>query len=312
MIRSLRQPGPAHPDRIDCFRGDLRRCATSWQPGLTLNEALTAPLVEAGFQCGTVTFTDVALSAVSLRDAGAGGRRQSHVAYFRRRVRRRASRGSSRRTRRSAGRTGSRSSIAMRSGSKLDGRRRGGHILPRETVIAETGGGNGLGFRTIRIERAARRRNQFHAVPAVRRSAVDGSGVVARVKPNEDILTRLKPSPCPRYRRCHRPRQPGHLDRRRFADGGRGGRPRDRSPGARGPYPRRGQRRLDLLVVDMRGEVHEGWLQRGETRSASRSICVLERRATCSGHGISMHLRCGTLTGEFEAFQAAIATAAGG
>jgi hypothetical protein len=41
-------------------------------------------------------------------------------------------------------------------------------------------------------------------------------------------------------------------------------------------YIRDGAAALDLLVVDMRGDVHEGWLQRGENPVCITFDIVLE------------------------------------
>ena len=47
-MRRLIQPGPVHPERIETCEGSSRRLEFSLQPGLTLNEALTRPLVALG------------------------------------------------------------------------------------------------------------------------------------------------------------------------------------------------------------------------------------------------------------------------
>ena len=43
-MRTLLQPGPVHPRRIDWFRDDLHALRFPLRAGATLNEALTAPL----------------------------------------------------------------------------------------------------------------------------------------------------------------------------------------------------------------------------------------------------------------------------
>jgi len=69
MIRSLRQPGPVHPSRIDALRGDPYKLHFALKPGISLNEAVAAPLVEAGFQCGTGRVEGHRCEPVPLRDA---------------------------------------------------------------------------------------------------------------------------------------------------------------------------------------------------------------------------------------------------
>ncbi len=80
-MRTLVQPGPVHPRRIDWFRDDPHALRFPLRAGATLNEALTAPLVEAGFQAGTIVFGDVAVNPFRyVRPGPADG--AAHVAYF--------------------------------------------------------------------------------------------------------------------------------------------------------------------------------------------------------------------------------------
>jgi hypothetical protein len=80
-MRTLTQPGPAHPQRIDCSRGELRRFDYRLQAGVTLNHALTQPLIDAGFQSATVTFRAAPLNPFQYVMPGPPDS-ASHVAYF--------------------------------------------------------------------------------------------------------------------------------------------------------------------------------------------------------------------------------------
>lgn len=80
-IRSLRQPGPPHPRRIDCARGDLEAMRYELPAGATLNEAVTGPLVKAGFQCGSITFSQLEIDPFRYVMPGPASD-NSHVAYF--------------------------------------------------------------------------------------------------------------------------------------------------------------------------------------------------------------------------------------
>ena len=40
MIRSLRQPGPVHPQRMDCCFGEMEQLQFALTAGATLNEAV--------------------------------------------------------------------------------------------------------------------------------------------------------------------------------------------------------------------------------------------------------------------------------
>jgi predicted DNA-binding protein with PD1-like motif len=275
MIRSLRQPGPAHPSRIDSFRSDLRTLHYTLSPGATLNEALTAPLVEAGFQSGTVTIKGVALNPFRYVMPGPADD-ASHVAYF---TAPSAPSGTTRIEQANA-------TFGWAQGKPFihchatwiepDGRRRGGHILPHETIIAEPAQAIAWGCRTIRIDAQFDHETNFSLFMPSGVPSIEGRGVVARVKPNEDIVTALET-----IAHAHGIRNAtvrgslGSLIGARFTRDGpvddhatevlvREGRIRD------------GVAVLDLLVVDMRGEVHGGWLQRGQNPVCITFDLVLE------------------------------------
>ena len=264
-IRSLRQPGPAHPSRIDCFRGQPRPLHFALAPGMTLNEAITAPLVAAGLQSGTVVFKDTALNPFCYVMPGPADD-ASHVAYF------------------TAPRAPSGTTVIEQGNATFgwadgkpflhchavwiepDGSRRGGHILPRETIIAESGEATARGFTNIRTEATSDLETNFTLFQpsSTGPGPGAGSGLVARIKPNEDILTAMET-----IARTHGMRDAvvrgslGSLIGARFADGHQVA---DHATEVlvRQGHIRDGKAALDLLVVDMRGQVHEGWLQHGQ------------------------------------------------
>ncbi len=275
-IRSLRQPGPAHPSRIDCFRGEPHALRILLKPGLTLNEAITVPMVEAGFQCGTVTFKGTALNPFRYVMPGPS-EDASHVAYF------------------TAPRAPSGTTIIEQGNATFgwadgkpfihchavwiepDGSRRGGHILPRETMVAEPGEALGLGFTNIRIDATPDPETNFTLFQPSGIGA--GSGLVARVKPNEDIITALET-----IARTHGLMNAtirgslGSLIGARFANGDRVDDHATEVLVREGTI-RDGKATLDLLVVDMRGQVHGGWLKRGENPVCITFDLVLESDA---------------------------------
>jgi hypothetical protein len=256
-IQSLRQPGPVHPNRIDRCRGDILPLRYKLSPGQTLNEAVTGPLVAAGFQCGTVVFQDLAAGPFQYVMPGPADN-ESHVAYF---SAPRAPEGITRIERANV-------TFGWADGKPLihchavwreaDGSRRGGHILPRETVVAEAGEANAWGFRGIRIEATPDLETNFTLFQPSGGEA--GRDLVVRVKPNEDILGALESIG---IRNCVVRGSLGSLIGASFANGGRVGDLATEVLVREGRI-RDGVAALDLLVVDMRGEVHEGWLQRGE------------------------------------------------
>jgi predicted DNA-binding protein with PD1-like motif len=272
-IRSLRQPGPTHPNRIDCARGNPEPLRYGLRPGVTLNEALTAPLVEAGFQCGTVTFGEVALNPFRYVMPGPADD-DSHVAYF---SAPQAPEGTTRIERAQA-------TFGWADGKPFvhchavwiepDGRRRGGHILPHETIVASPGEAIAWGFRNIRIEAKPDPETNFTLFQPS--GSGSGGGLVARIKPNEDILTALES--IAREQGIPNATVRGTLGSLIGARFTHGERVDDHATEVlvREGYIRDGAAALDLLVVDMRGEVHEGWLQRGENPVCITFDIVLE------------------------------------
>lgn len=91
-----------------------------------------------------------------------------------------------------------------------------------------------------------------------------GADLIARIKPNEDVLTALET-----IARTHGIRNAtvqGSLGSLIGANFSSGGQVDDHATEVlvRRGHVRDGIAALELLVVDMRGEVHEGWLQRGQ------------------------------------------------
>jgi predicted DNA-binding protein with PD1-like motif len=261
MMRTLQQPGPIHPVRIDAFRGDLETLQVSLVPGATLNEAITAPMVEAGFQSGTITFKGTALNPFRYVMPGPADN-ASHVAYF---TAPRAPSGTTRIEQANA-------TFGWADGKPFihchavwiepDGARRGGHILPHETIISEPGEATAWGFRTIRIDAKPDPETNFSLFQPSGTTA--GRALVVRVKPNQDIIVALET-----IGHTHNMRNAivrgslGSLIGARFSDGA-GVDDHATEVLVREGHIREGKAALDLLVVDMQGQVHEGWLQRGE------------------------------------------------
>jgi predicted DNA-binding protein with PD1-like motif len=275
MIRSLRQPGPAHPDRIDCFRGELCAVRYALTPGATLNEALTTALVEAGFQSATVMIKDLCLNPLHYVMPGPADN-ANHVAYF---SAPRAPSGISRVEQANAtfGWSDRKPFIHCHATwMESDGHRRGGHILPVETIIAEPAEATAWGCRTIRMEAQPDAETNFTLFQPSGQPFTTGRDLVARIKPNHDILTSLET-----IARTHGIRNAtvrgslGSLIGAHFTHGGQV------SDHATEVLVRQGSIRdgiaaVELLVVDMRGEVHEGWLERGQNPVCITFDLVLE------------------------------------
>ncbi len=261
-IRSLRQPGPVHPNRIDCYPGNVVPLRYTLVPGLTLNEAITVPLVEAGFQSGTVVFRNAALNPFRYVMPGPADD-ASHVAYF---STPRAPAGTTRIEQANA-------TFGWAEGKPFihchavwvepDGRRRGGHILPSETIVAAGTDVQAWGFRDVRIETQLDPETNFTLFQPSGAGA--GLGCVVRVKPNQDITTALETIG---IRNGVVRGSLGSLIGARFTEGA-GVDDHATEVLVREGTIRNGVAALDLLVVDMQGEVHQGCLQRGAT-----PICI--------------------------------------
>lgn len=261
-MRSLRQPGPVHPSRIDIVRGQARELRYTLAPGQTLNDAVTAPLIEAGFQSATVTIAGAVLAPFSFVMPGPPDG-PAHVAYFTSAV---SPPGETRIEQANAtfGWADGKPFIHCHAAwTEADGRRRGGHILPRETRVAEPAEAVAWGFSDARIETAADPETNFTLFQPRGSDANEGA-VLARVKPNEDIVTAVERIAATAGMADAMVRGSlGSLIGAKFVDGRvlddiatevlvRQGRVRD------------GNAELDLLVVDMQGDVHVGRLVRGQ------------------------------------------------
>jgi predicted DNA-binding protein with PD1-like motif len=256
-MRSLRQPGPVHPNRIDCCPGDVVRLHYTLAAGVTLNEAITAPLVEAGFQCATVVFRGAALNPFRYVMPGPADD-DSHVAYF---SAPRAPPGITRIEQANA-------TFGWADGKPFihchavwiepDGRRRGGHILPTETIVAAAGDAHAWAFRDIRIDTRLDLETNFSLFQPSGASA--GRDAVVRVKPNEDIMTAMETIG---VRNGVIRGSLGSLIGAHFTDGSHVDDDATEVLVREG-HIRDGIASLDLLVVDMQGEVHQGRLRLGE------------------------------------------------
>jgi hypothetical protein len=276
-MRRLTQPGPVHPDRIDMCLGTPEELRFTLKAGSTLNEALTAPMVAAGFQCGTIVIGSAAADPFRYVMPGVADD-ASHVAYF---TAPRSPAGITRIERGNAtfGWADGRPSLHCHAAwIEPDGGRRGGHVLPHDTIVASDAEAVAWGFRDIRIDSAADAETNFTLFQPNGGARTAALGVVARVKPNEDITLAVEA-----IARAFRMPDAvirgslGSLIGARFPDGEvadyatevlvRAGRVRG------------GLAELDLVVVDMGGRVHEGRLVRGENPVLITFDIFLERDA---------------------------------
>ena len=264
-MRRLHQPGPAPPDRVESFAGHCREIAFTLQPGQSLNAALTQPLVAAGMTCGSIVFDAAVLSPFSYVVPGPA-RDPCHVAYF-----------SEPRSPRHARVQIANATFGWRDGAPFvhchsawiepDGTRRGGHVLPHETVVASGGPARAWATAdvTVVVEPDAETNfDLFHPI----RAGLPTPGrslIAARIRPNEDVGAALAMI-CRRHslQRAVLRGSLGSLIGARFA---RGMALHDNATEVlvrHGRVTADGTAELEMLVIDTRGRVHEGLMKRGD------------------------------------------------
>lgn len=267
-MRILRHPGPVHPQRIDTVQDAPHLLEFVLQPGMSLLKALTTPLVEAGMRGGTIAFGGGALSPFRYVMPGPPDS-EAHVAYF---SAPREPAGETRIERANAtfGWNGDQPAVHVHGAwIEPDGTRRGGHMLPSDCVVARPIAAQAWGFAQAEIATAADAETNFTLLQLRGRSVDGARGVVARVRPNQDITLAVEA-----IARQHGMGDAtvrgslGSLIGARFSDG------RAVEDAATEVLVRSGRVRdavatLDLLVVDMAGRVHEGTLLRGEN-----AVCI--------------------------------------
>lgn len=274
-MRTLVQPGPVAPVRIDARGGEAETLSFALAPGLTLHDAVAGPMAAAGFQGGTVEVRGGVLNPFRYVMPGPPDD-QTHVAYF---TVPRAPAGDTRLERANL-------TFGWAEGAPFlhchavwiepDGARRGGHILPRETVLAAPAAAQAWGFRDVRVETGFDAETNF-TLFGVAGADRDGRAVAARVKPNLDITEAMEAMARARGWADATVRGSlGSLVGARFADG-RVVPDLATEVLVRDGLVRGGVAMLDLAVVDMAGAVHEGRLARGQNAVLITFDLVVER-----------------------------------
>lgn len=275
-MRTLVQPGPAHPRRIDSFRGNARHLTFPLRVGLSLLEAAAGPLAEAGWRGGTLSFTGGAFDPFRYVMPGLPDS-ASHVADLSAPS---APPGLTRIEQANAtfGWDDVRPYLHCHAAwIEADHGRRGGHILPAEAIVAEAATDHAWGFSEIEIATALDAETNFTLFQPLGPMDVAARDVVARVRPNVDIVTAVEA-----LARDHGIQNAtirgslGSLIGARFTDGTMVA---DNATEVlvRAGRITNGTAAIDLLVVDARGRVHDGRLARGENPVCITFDLVLTR-----------------------------------
>ena len=281
-MRTLLQPGPVHPRRIESFGASAESLTFPLRPGRSLLEAATKPLVDAGWRGGTLSFAGAAFEPFRYVMPGPPDD-ASHVAYF---SAQRAPAGITRIEQANA-------TFGWHDGkpflhchavwTEADGARRGGHILPAEAIVVESGVLHAWGFPAIAMETLDDPETNFRLMQPSGVSQPQASAVVARVRPNEDIVTAVET-----IARIHQMPDAtirgslGSLIGAQFANGTSV--PDDATEVLiSAGRVTSGVAEIDLLAVDGRGHVHQGRLERGTNPVCITFDLVLTRDDTV-GH----------------------------
>ena len=242
-----------------------------------MNDALTRPLVAAGMRSAALVFQGGGLGPFSYVMPGPPTD-DAHVAYF------------------SAPRSPPGETVVEIANATFGWRegepfvhchgawieegvhRRGGHMLPHETIISSATIVHAWALPDVAIQAdpdAETNFTLFHPVPG--RAAADGDRtVVARIRPNEDITLAIEA--VARRHDMHGAIVRGSLGSligARFADGSEVDNYATEVL-VRAGHVHDGIAVLDMLVVDMAGHVHEGRLIRGDNPVCITFELVLE------------------------------------
>ena len=275
-MRTLVQPGPEHPRRIDRFGGTAESLTYPLRAGVSLLDAATESLVHAGWRGGALTFSGGAFDPFRYVMPGPPDD-ASHVAYF---STPRAPAGTTRIEQANA-------TFGWHDGKPYlhchatwiepGGVRRGGHVLPGESIVTEPAIVHAWGFSEIAIATALDPETNFTLFQPSGPSDDRAPAVLARVRPNKDIITAVERiADAHGFTNATIRGSLGSLIGAHFTNG-------TIVPGnatevlVRSGRVTNGEATIDLLAVDGRGHVHEGRLERGDNPVCITFDLVLTR-----------------------------------
>lgn len=276
-MRTLQQPGTVYPRRIDSFGTVTQTLNFPLRVGMSLMDAATGPLVEAGWRGGTLSFAGGAFNPFRYVMPGPPDN-ASHVAYF---SPPRAPAGTTRVEQANATfgwHDGKPFLHCHATWTEADGTRRGGHILNGETIVVEPATVHAWGFTELLIATSLDPETNFTLFQPSGSSIATAPSVFARVRPNQDIVSAVET-----IARLHQMPDAiirgslGSLIGAHFVNGTIV--PDDATEVlVRSGRIVAGVAEIDLLAVDAAGHVHEGWLERGENPVCITFDLVLTRR----------------------------------
>jgi len=278
-MRGLVQPGPVSAERIEALRGRCARLDFRVEPGMSLADAISRPLIEAGVRAATLRFAGAELEPFRYVMPGpADG--PAHVAYFS------AVQAPDGPVRVEIGNVtfgyadGERVVHCHAVWQEREAGRRGGHILLDESIVVTPGAVVAWTFVDIDYRAGLDVETNFLLLRPERVDGGDqGHAVVARIRPNEDVCMAVE-TIARRYgmRDAVVRGSLGSLIGARFTDGCSVVGPATEVL-VRNGVVRDGVAAIDMVVVDMQGRLHEGRLVRGENPVCITFDLVLEEVA---------------------------------
>jgi len=274
-MRRLVQPGPVSAERIEMLRGPFERLSFVLGSGLTMTAAISRPLMAAGVRAATVQIAGLVLKPLRYVMPGpADG--PAHVAYF------------------SAPHAAAGRSLVTLANvtfgcvdetprlhchamwTDADGSARGGHILLDESLVAEPAEATAWTFTALGIDAEPDPETNFMLLRPERLGPDTGSGVLARIRPNEDLCNAIET--IARWAGLRDAEVRGSLGSLIGAvfDDGRVVPDHATEVLVQSGSVRGGIAAIDMAVVDMQGRVHAGRLVRGENPVCITFDLVLE------------------------------------
>lgn len=263
---TLAQPGPRRAERWLGAGGPLLHRSLDLSPGRTLLDAVAGPLTETGMRGGVVHLSGGSFSPFAYVMPALSAEPR-YAAYYSETFRP----GGETRLERASATLGERDGAPFLhihgTWIEADGRRRAGHLLPAEVMVSEPvrAGAWGTAEAAWRVEPDAETNFSLFtpAGPGLGPSAC----LLLKIQPNEEIHAAIEAAARAHGFAAARVRGIGSIVRPAFADGRVI--PTDASEvlirdGTVRPGPDGGLvAHLDIAVVDVAGDIHEGVLRRG-------------------------------------------------
>lgn len=288
-MRQITQPGPADPLRIESHAAPLVEGKIALQPGMVLLEAVAERLENLGLRSAALDLSGLTLGPLAFV-MPAESASDEHVAFYSETFRR----AGPIRVLEGTATYGNREAAPFLHGHIFwqddDGRQSGGHLLPDNTRIAGAGSIGFKGCRDIAMATAFDPETNFTLfAPVAAEGAAETAGragkgnlIVARIRPNEDLIEALE-TICRRHGvgQARLASLIGSLVGARFEDGARIERIPTEICGRHGTVARRADGGynidLELSLIDVDGEIHRGRPCRGDNPVLICAEVFLER-----------------------------------